>query len=85
VAASCIDNIIAITGHSLIIGIIFNTGFINCIIKKNFVIQKFIKLKGAIWWTIISCILQIFLGIVYGILIGIFLSIFRLEHAVNML
>ena len=30
IAASCIDNIIAITGHSLMIGIVFNKGyFIN--------------------------------------------------------
>lgn len=26
IAASCIDNIIAITGHSLMIGIVFNKG-----------------------------------------------------------
>lgn len=26
IAASCIDNIVAITGHSLIIGIVFNSG-----------------------------------------------------------
>jgi hypothetical protein len=26
IAGSCIDNIVAITGHSLLIGIIFNSG-----------------------------------------------------------
>ena len=63
ISASCIDNIIAITGHSLLISIIFNT--------------------GEIWFTIVSCILQVLLGISYGIVIGLLLNIVRVEHSVN--
>ena len=33
IASSCLDNILAITGHSLMIGIVFNKGFYLC---KNF-------------------------------------------------
>lgn len=65
ISASCIDNIIAITGHSLLISIIFNT--------------------GEIWFTIVSCILQVLLGISYGIVIGLLLNIVRVEHAVNII
>ncbi len=63
IAASCFDNIIAITGYSLMIDIGFS--------------------KGELWWTVILCFLQIFLGLVFGVFTAFILSFIRVEHRVN--
>lgn len=65
IAASCLDNIIAITGFTLLFDVTFS--------------------KGAMWWTIVLCGLQIILGLTYGIVIALLLSLIRVNHRMSLM
>jgi NhaP-type Na+/H+ or K+/H+ antiporter len=80
IAATCLDNIIAITGHSLMIGVTFNDGKLRIKFKHRKKFKVFIL--GELWWTVVQCPIQILSGIVYGVVIGCFLNIIRSNHAV---
>ena len=86
IAATCIDNIIAITGHSLMIGITFNEGSSYQIKNQSYINlqlkSKILILLGELWWTLVQIPVQIISGVFYGIIVGYFLSIIRINHSV---
>ena len=81
IASACFDNIIAITGNSAMIGVVFNEGLQSLSFILKFLI-KIILFKGQLWWTIIKTPIQILLGIVIGVLLGCLLNVSRLSHLV---
>lgn len=58
IAASCIDNIVAITGHSLIIGIVFNSGQLWWIIVQC-PIQILVGICAGLVVAVLLVILQV--------------------------
>lgn len=58
IAASCIDNIVAITGHSLIIGVVFNSGQLWWII-----LQCPLQILFGVWLGIVSAVVLSFLQV----------------------
>ena len=83
IAASCVDNIVAIAGHSLMIGIIFSKGLKFILTTKNKYSDLTFKLKGEIWWTVILCFIQVLIGLVYGLVVGFLTNVVRVNHTVR--
>lgn len=73
IAASCIDNIVAITGHSLIIGVVFNSGQLWWII-----LQCPLQILFGIWLGIVSAVVLSFLQIDH--LVWLFGAVFKFKY-----
>ena len=83
VASASFDNIIAITGNSVMLGIVFSQG-IELIIKYQSKIYKLIiNILGQLWWNIVKAPIQIIIGILAGIILGFLLNLVRISHTLH--